>query len=142
MDTSYLFWAPPVIVAVATLYVFYRSQVIRLTERQLSQFYAPLYLYVVRGLPIEGEFWRLLSGNEKNTLIETLRTRNHLASDALYEIILGGAFSGLTDIFAEQKDQIEFQRQFLEDYDILRDDYTNAKHWFLSKRVWKALSLD
>ena len=142
IDTSYLFWVPPLMVAAATLYVFYRSQVVRLTERQLSQFYAPLYLYVVRGMPIEGEFWKLLSGEERNNLITTIRTKNHLASDALHEIILGGAYSGLPDIFIEQKDRIEFQQQFMEDYDKLRENYINAKHWFLPSQVWKLLSAD
>jgi hypothetical protein len=142
LDTSYLFWVPPLIVAAATLYVFYRAQVVRLTELQLSQFYGPLYLYVVRGMPVEGEFWRLLSPDEQKDFITIMRSGNHLGSDTLHEIILGGAFSSLTDVFAEQKDRIWFQEQFLRDYEKLREDYTNAKHWFLPKQLWRILLLE
>lgn len=135
MDTSYLFWVPPLIVAAATLYVFYRGQTLRITENRLSQFYSPLYLYVVRGLPEDGEFWKNMTGPEKEDLLRRIITGNHLASEVLLEIILGGAFSNSAEAFNEAETRKNFQDQVIRDYEKLREDYTNAKHWFFPRIV-------
>lgn len=128
------FWVPPLIVAGAALFVFVRSQVMRTTERQLSDLYAPLYLYVRRGLPTEGEFWKQLSAPEAQNLIDKLHTENYLATTQLLQLIESEIVPIMPTPFTNnQKLCILFQRQVVKDYKDLRERYLNWKRWLFPK---------
>jgi hypothetical protein len=134
LAVDYTFWIPPVIVALAALFIFWRTQVLRTTEKQLSDLYAPLYLYVIRGLPIEGDFWKQMSDPERGQLKNAITTRNYLASPHLLSLIESEiAQVQVEQAFKQQNVCIDFQRRIIEDYKSLRQLYLNSKRWFLPR---------
>lgn len=133
MAVDYTFWIPPVIVALAALFVFWRTQILRTTERQLSDLYATLYLYVIRGLPIEGSFWNLMTDPERGSMMNVITTRNYLASQHLLSLIESEIVPQIAHPFNRQEVCIDFQRRVIEDYKSLRQLYLNSKRWFLPR---------
>jgi hypothetical protein len=103
LDDLFTFWIPPLIAAggalFATLYIFWRTQTLRTCERRLSSLYGPLYLFVRRGMPIEGEFWKLMLPYERLQLIETITERNYLASPELLDLIESDIVPVISDPF-------------------------------------------
>jgi len=96
--------------------------------------YGPLYLFVRRGMPIEGEFWKLMLPYERLQLIETITERNYLASPELLDLIESDIVPVISDPFTQYGNvAMTFQRLVIKDYRKLRDSYINARRWFLPK---------
>jgi len=104
--------------------------------------YGPLYLFVRRGMPIKGEFWKLMDSVEHHQLIDIITKKNYLASPELLKLIESDIVpvpladdwkTSISDPFSEQHVRMKFQQLVIEDYRKLRDLYISARRWFLPK---------
>lgn len=96
------------------------------TNERLQNFYTPLHSFAQRGLPVHGEFWRLMDVAERTHLFAILAERTHLALGSMHELIVNEILplkSAGQDPFAEQSLRLKFQNQVIQDYGQLRRRY-------------------
>jgi hypothetical protein len=122
-----------VLVALAAIFIFWRSRSLQTVEKRLSEFYSPLYFHVAK-VSEPREFWRSISKEDWRTQVYPVLIRNnYLASDRLLDFLRA---SGFDEKGAPQSD--DFSREFvnivLEDYTRLREEYLRTRRWFLPLR--------
>lgn len=96
------------------------------TNERLQNFYTPLHSFAQRGLPVHGEFWRLMDVAERTQLFAILAERTHLALGSMHELIVNEILplkSAGQDPFAKQPLRLRFQNQVIQDYGQLRRRY-------------------
>jgi hypothetical protein len=119
-----------VLVALAAIFVFWRTRRLQTVEKRLSDFYSPLYFHVGK-LSDPREFWRSVSAHEWQTEIyPVLLQNNYLASEQLLDFLKKSSFDGKSPPQSDDFSR-DFVRIVLNDYNELREEYLKTRKWFL-----------